>query len=62
MNDKKFKIGDVVNLKSGGPDMTIVAIDEDIQIVECAWHLGIEPKSAKYPIAAIELSEGTEYD
>jgi len=40
--NRKWKIGDVVALKSGGPAMTIVAEqqDGDDQSVKCAWFRG----------------------
>lgn len=33
----KFNIGDIVALKSGGPNMTIVNIDEDYEKIKCQW-------------------------
>ena len=35
----KFKSGDVVKLKSGGPKMTVAMVteDDDCAIVHCSW-------------------------
>jgi uncharacterized protein YodC (DUF2158 family) len=46
MNNTKFKIGDVVMLKSGSVPMTIHSINANV--VECAWCDGIHNKSVKY--------------
>ena len=39
--DGKFKVGDIVRLKSGGPKMTIVSVkdreDDKIQDVHAEW-------------------------
>lgn len=37
MPDRELKIGDVVRLKSGGPDMTISAPGADSRIWSCCW-------------------------
>ena len=38
MNEKKFKPGHIVQLKSGGPDMTVVRYEpEDSLQVTCTW-------------------------
>jgi uncharacterized protein YodC (DUF2158 family) len=48
-----FKIGDVVQLKSGGPKMTVVAIGE---LVRCAWFFGDNSKqeASAFPAGALE--------
>jgi uncharacterized protein YodC (DUF2158 family) len=35
-----FKIGDVVQLKSGGPKMTVVRIDQSPKRIICEWFAG----------------------
>lgn len=35
MKDAKFKIGDVVQLRSGGPRMTVLHVAEEW--LECLW-------------------------
>lgn len=50
----KFKIGDVVQLKSGGPEMTIDGISEDT--VHCVWFNDKdEHKMNNFHIDSIEL-------
>ena len=42
-NDKsnqKFKIGDTVELKSGGPTMTVDSITEETGEIYCKWFAG----------------------
>lgn len=35
---EQVKIGDVVQLKSGGPRMTIVHVPDDGKYIKCLWH------------------------
>jgi uncharacterized protein YodC (DUF2158 family) len=35
MDDRKFKVGDVVRLNAGGPKMTVEGFDESV--VVCIW-------------------------
>jgi len=35
-----IKIGDVVKLKSGGPDMTVVGVGASTNDLQCAWFSG----------------------
>lgn len=54
----KFKVGDVVRLKSGGPEMTIEEIDYTIPskgsgstftgYVYCKWFIGNELKNGRF--------------
>ena len=39
-SSQKLKIGDVVKLKSGGPDMTIYFIDKSGGSINCQWFAG----------------------
>jgi uncharacterized protein YodC (DUF2158 family) len=47
----KLEIGQTVQLKSGGPEMTIVGIGTDAgqQQIECAWSEGQTQHSAHFP-------------
>ena len=37
MESTVFEIGDIVVLKSGGPYMTVSAVDLTTQLLECIW-------------------------
>lgn len=50
-----FKVGDVVQLKSGGPVMTITYIDGGKAV--CEWFDNNTPASSTYPVEAIEKYE-----
>lgn len=32
-----FEVGEIVKLKSGGPDMTVEMVHEDLKEFDCAW-------------------------
>jgi uncharacterized protein YodC (DUF2158 family) len=42
-----FQIGDVVELKSGGPDMTVESIEE-VKVL-CIWFDKADMKQARFP-------------
>ena len=47
-----FSIGDVVQLKSGGPVMTVESVDSDGSVY-CAWFDSKEKKTGVFPAAAV---------
>jgi len=51
---KKFKTGDIVQLKSGGPKMTVerVSLDLDSQYL-CQWFSGSKLNSGWFPSDSI---------
>ena len=49
-----FKIGDTVILKSGGPVMTVTAIDNEGLVVWCTWFDGDDEKEESFPADALE--------
>ena len=54
---RDFKPGDVVQLKSGGPAMTVGGrVAEDS--IRCHWFDGATAKTEIFPVAAIRLYEG----
>ena len=54
---EKFKVGDVVRLKSGGPNMTVLANEEDIDFIICQWFDGEELKDGNFSPESLELVE-----
>jgi uncharacterized protein YodC (DUF2158 family) len=56
-------IGDVVQLKSGGPQMTICTIDEVNNTYKCCWFNGRKVEKSEFPLDALNIKEETEiYD
>jgi uncharacterized protein YodC (DUF2158 family) len=49
-----FNIGDVLKLKSGGPDMTI-ADGSDTTGFMCTWFEGTKVQRAVFPASTLEL-------
>ena len=56
-----FQKGDVVRLKSGGPDMTIGYFEDDVNNPEnknafafCTWFVGKKSKGKVYPLELLE--------
>lgn len=51
-----LKIGDVVELKSGGPWMTVIQIDsKDPRIVRCQWFQNSQSFSGAFPVEALKV-------
>jgi phage shock protein C len=52
----RLEIGQIVQLKSGGPEMTIVDIGTDAgqQQIECTWSDGQTQHSAHFPADALD--------
>ena len=48
-----FNIGDTVVLKSGGPAMTVTAIDNEGLVVWCTWFDGNDEKQESFPADAL---------
>lgn len=46
-----FQIGDVVQLKSGGPKMTVESMDTDG--VKCVWFDKNDSKAAVFPVGTL---------
>lgn len=51
-----FRAGDVVQLKSGGPLMTVSEIDGNT--VHCGWMAGTEEKSSSFPSEMLKSASG----
>lgn len=57
-SNKGYAIGDVVKLKSGGPDMTIRSIPEVYQgIYRCQWFAGKKLEDGAFPYDSLELAK-----
>ena len=60
--EAKFEIGEIVKLKSGGPNMTVTGVDNGIEgisgaTVECSWFGGRKLERGRFPPRAIEHSK-----
>lgn len=54
--DTQFKVGDVVRLKSGGPDMTIGTIEPgQPKFASCRWFDGKKLKQSTFPLDLLVL-------
>jgi uncharacterized protein YodC (DUF2158 family) len=49
--EAKFKIGDIIQLKSGGPKMTITEVDG--KHVRTVWFGGSKLENGRFPLEAI---------
>jgi uncharacterized protein YodC (DUF2158 family) len=60
MSDTQFKAGDVVTLKSGGPEMTINDIDvygnDNHRTANCIWFDGKKKMSALIELHSLKAS------
>lgn len=50
-----FKIGDIVQLKSGGPKMTVTAVLG--KVVHTAWFSGSKKETGAFPFDAIIIHQ-----
>jgi uncharacterized protein YodC (DUF2158 family) len=51
----QFKVGDVVELKSGGPPMTVdMILGQNGQRVGCSWFVGTEHKTGQFAQDALK--------
>ncbi|MCW2273211.1 DUF2158 domain-containing protein [Rhodoblastus acidophilus] len=56
MANAKFKVGQVVRLKSGSPDMTVSIIDSDTY-VWCQWFGGRKLERGRFDVDTLILSD-----
>lgn len=62
---KPFEVGDVVQLMSGGPVMTIIRIDPAQGTVVVRWFkqsLEVFSKADEFPLGAVRRFEPSEHD
>ncbi|HDR1514776.1 YodC family protein [Pasteurella multocida] len=59
--ENQFHVGDIVKLKSGGPDMTIKTVarnglsDTFTGFYDCQWFAGKKLESGRFPEESLEL-------
>lgn len=56
-NGGEIKTGNVVQLRSGGPDMTVDSVENDsgTTVAACSWFLNNQKESARFPVATLKL-------
>ena len=56
-SDDDIKPGDIVELKSGGPNMTVGSVN-DKEICECVWFIGqpFQRDTGRFPTATLRKS------
>ena len=53
-----FQIGNIVKLKSGGPEMTVQSIDSDSSpYLYCQWFAGKKLESGRFPTNSLDYVE-----
>lgn len=52
---KEFKVGDIVKLKSGGPDMTVEGWSAYHGSFECQWFAGKKLDTGRFKFESLEL-------
>lgn len=48
-----YKPGDIVQLKSGGPGMTVTRVVDGGNVLHTSWFAGKKNETAAFPIAAV---------
>jgi uncharacterized protein YodC (DUF2158 family) len=56
-NTDKFNVGDIVKLKSGGPDMTVQNIGAGGNGYRCQWFAGKKLEDGFFSTESLELVE-----
>ena len=56
MAQEKFQVGDVVTLKSGGPEMTVQEVYNNDDWCKCTWFLDGKRYNDSFREATIELA------
>ena len=50
-----FEVGDIVKLKSGGPEMTVQIVLEGRNMYRCQWFAGKKLESGDFPAGSLSL-------
>lgn len=56
MSEHEFKVGDVVQLKSGGPKMTIMQVYDE-EMCQCTWFDGPSQLKGNQVLAALKMAD-----
>ncbi len=57
-NTNKYKIGDIVKLKSGGPEMTVQVVPTERSVYyKCQWFAGKKLESGNFQEDSLEVVE-----
>jgi uncharacterized protein YodC (DUF2158 family) len=52
----EIKAGDVVQLKSGGPEMVVNFVEHDgVEIASCSWFDKTKKESGRFPVVTLRL-------
>ena len=54
----EYKEGDIVQLKSGGPKMTVSSVREDYRDYYCLWFKGANKEGGYFTDEVLKASEG----
>ncbi len=54
MPDVDLKVGDVVELKSGGPDMTVEEVNNTKRQAKCLWFVDGDVKNSYFKFDALK--------
>ncbi len=54
-NEGEIKTGNVVQLKSGGPDMTVDSVENDSGMAACSWFVDNQKRSSRFAVATLKL-------
>jgi len=55
-NQVKFAVGDIVKIKSGGPEMTVQTLPTAVSnFYSCQWFAGKKLESGRFPPDSLEL-------
>ncbi|MCQ4277353.1 YodC family protein [Stutzerimonas degradans] len=59
MSEATFNVGDIVKLKSGGPDMTVQQVfDNESKTHACQWFAGKKLEVGRFPFDSLEPVRG----
>lgn len=59
-NQPVFAVGDIVKLKSGGPDMAVRYYESHSNTYYCQWFAGKKLEDGSFPQASLEPVKGKE--